>query len=607
MGVAAALGQVLPEAAYTPVTANKTTGVLRTPSNFWDANADSIAAATSGTLALNTLSNVESATGRAALDLTDLPDNSTTPPPAGTYLETGGPEGSRKIPATAAGIGAAAVGTLQDVLSSLNLSCYGDSFVEGYGNAPLPQQLAFFSGYGYFNGGIGGQTSSQVKDRLLADAARRGWATVIWCGRNNYGDAAAVKADIAAMVAALGHDRYLILGILPKSDVPSEQVGGVGHNAILALNADLAAAYGPRFFDVLSWLRGGALADVGITPTAQDLIDITAGQVPGSLRYDSLHLNSAGYRTVARKIVSDFWGVLAGESRSAVTVSLLPRALAQTGLFGASRADSYETRNTRRGWEAGESITTGVGNTLDGFRAGRSLENGNNNTIRGDRAGENLKSGSGNDVSGSGAMRVAVSASSNTVRGTNALGGGLFSGLECDVSGLSAGYNATTASYSTWHGAYAAYSATTASYSVALGYYSAYGVTTANNWTAVGVGAMQESNGSGVTAVGRNAGRKAGNGGVYLGDSAGRWETGTNRLIVDNQARADEAAGRAHSLIYGQFGTGAADSAQYLTINGRFAAVIPTYASDAAADADSALQSGQLYRISGARAVYQKP
>lgn len=52
----------------------------------------------------------DSAARRALSPITSLPDNTTTPPVAGTYLETGGPEGSRKIPATAAGLGAASLG-----------------------------------------------------------------------------------------------------------------------------------------------------------------------------------------------------------------------------------------------------------------------------------------------------------------------------------------------------------------------------------------------------------------------------------------------------------------------------------------------------------------
>lgn len=43
-----------------------------------------------------------------------------------------------------------------------------------------------------------------------------------------------------------------------------------------------------------------------------------------------------------------------------------------------------------------------------------------------------------------------------------------------------------------------------------------------------------------------------------------------------------------------------------VTATGKISASIPSYANDAAADADATLLTGQLYRITGSRAVYQK-
>ena len=60
----------------------------------------------------------------APVTILDLPDQPTTPPPAGTYFETGGPEGSRRIPATPAAIGAA---TPADILR-LIYQPYVDAF-----------------------------------------------------------------------------------------------------------------------------------------------------------------------------------------------------------------------------------------------------------------------------------------------------------------------------------------------------------------------------------------------------------------------------------------------------------------------------------------------
>ena len=53
---------------------------------------------------------------------------------------------------------------------------------------------------------------------------------------------------------------------------------------------------------------------------------------------------------------------------------------------------------------------------------------------------------------------------------------------------------------------------------------------------------------------------------VALGSEAGYYETGSNKLFIDNARRASEADGRLKALIYGVFAVAPAN--QYLTING---------------------------------------
>ncbi|WP_196259686.1 SGNH/GDSL hydrolase family protein [Pelagibacterium limicola] len=115
---------------------------------------------------------------------------------------------------------------------------------------------------------------------------------LIWAGRNNSGNPAAVKADIAAMIAHLGHGRYLVGAILNGG---TEITGTSAHAAITALNAELAALYGARFVDLRA-----ALIAAG-DPTA-DAADIANDVMPASLRSDHIHLNDAGYGVVAEAI-----------------------------------------------------------------------------------------------------------------------------------------------------------------------------------------------------------------------------------------------------------------------------------------------------------------
>lgn len=142
------------------------------------------------------------------------------------------------------------------------------------------------------NMGAGSETSTQIRTRFMADATLRRRTAWLWAGRNNYGDPATVKADIAAMIAALPHDRYLVGSILNGNYLPGEGLGGSNYSTITGLNAGLAALYGPRFVDIRGALINAAdpVADAG---------DVLADIVPASLRTDNIHLNDAGYAVVA--------------------------------------------------------------------------------------------------------------------------------------------------------------------------------------------------------------------------------------------------------------------------------------------------------------------
>lgn len=121
----------------------------------------------------------------------------------------------------------------------------------------------------------------------------------LWLGRNDAQSGYTVEGDIAAAVASLGHNRYLIGAILTGAgDSPA------GIAEIQARNAALVATYGSRFVDVYAALRA---ANNG---SANDLADLAAGYIPRSLRSDGIHLNDAGYAVVAAtfKAANDVMG-----------------------------------------------------------------------------------------------------------------------------------------------------------------------------------------------------------------------------------------------------------------------------------------------------------
>lgn len=86
--------------------------------------------------------------------------------------------------------------------------------------------------------------------------------------------------------------------------------------------------------------------------------------------------------------------------------------------------------------------------------------------------------------------------------------------------------------------------------------------------TAVGYTALLQATSNDNTAIGSNALRSvvAATGNVALGLKAGYYETGSNKLFIDNAQRASEADGRLKALVYGIFD--AATANQFFTVNG---------------------------------------
>ena len=125
-------------------------------------------------------------------------------------------------------------------------------------------------------------------------AATRDQVNIIWSGRNNYTDESQVLADIAAMVAYLNNDNYLVLSILNGS---GEGSGTAAYQAIADLNTKLSQTYGDKYLDVRE-----ALVKSYSSASAQDQSDYADDIVPTSLRADAIHLNNKGYGIAATTV-----------------------------------------------------------------------------------------------------------------------------------------------------------------------------------------------------------------------------------------------------------------------------------------------------------------
>jgi lysophospholipase L1-like esterase len=178
------------------------------------------------------------------------------------------------------------------------ISAWGDSMTGGARDLwgqNWPDQLSMLTGRTVFNGGIGGETSSQILVRLTADTLHRVGPVILWMGRNNLHDSAQVQADIATAVASVEghHQPYLVLAIT-NGDFQGENAGAADYELIVRLDRALATQYSGHFVDVRHLLL--AHADLA---NSQDVIDRTHDVPPSSLRADALHLNMAGYRVLA--------------------------------------------------------------------------------------------------------------------------------------------------------------------------------------------------------------------------------------------------------------------------------------------------------------------
>jgi hypothetical protein len=146
----------------------------------------------------------------------------------------------------------------------------------------------------------GGTTACPANTPFVPDLPYRTRVNLIQIGRNDVGNLQDIQDRIAAIVATLGHTRYLVIGVSNASTEPS---GSAGHTNVTNLNAALASIYGPRFVDIREYAINEGLAAAGITPTAQDLTDIGNDVPPGSLRDDNLHPNGDWLELIAGQCV----------------------------------------------------------------------------------------------------------------------------------------------------------------------------------------------------------------------------------------------------------------------------------------------------------------
>lgn len=176
---------------------------------------------------------------------------------------------------------------------SLNIAVWGDSLTDLY-------QWNLSRLYGtkrqVFNGGVPGETSQQIRQRMVADRAHAHWICVFWYGHNNFVKAE-VNPDIVRSVAALapGNHRFIVMPML--SWATDGRKGSPMYDQVVRAGAELGALYPHNYLDIRAHLLRSYDRN-----SAQDMQDVQSGITPSSLRFDAIHLNTAGCNTVAARV-----------------------------------------------------------------------------------------------------------------------------------------------------------------------------------------------------------------------------------------------------------------------------------------------------------------
>lgn len=235
-----------------------------------------------------------------------------------------------------------------DVENLTNIAMWGDSLT-----AAVYDNVDSISGVAVYNGGVGGETSSQIMTRFNADSTKRTHMNIIWIGRNddwsNSSTPTSLKSRVASAIETLtsagNSGRYLVIGVT-ISAVSGEYIGQLNGDRIRTYNSEMAALYGSKFLDLNTvWVNA---YDSG---TPQDVIDFGNGVPPSSLRSDTVHPNSAGETFLAQQIVNVWFTSFAGGNEVYLSAAFLPYYLKNA---------SFKFASTRGSFSVGTTLTVGT-------------------------------------------------------------------------------------------------------------------------------------------------------------------------------------------------------------------------------------------------------
>jgi hypothetical protein len=218
------------------------------------------------------------------------------------------------------------------------------------------------------------------------------------------------------------------------------------------------------------------------------------------------------------------------------------------GIDAGLNDDGTDNRNVGVGYQALASNATGLRNTANGYQSLYSNITGVRNTANGYQSLFFNFSGVNNTANGYQSLYPNTTGYSNTANGSFSLYSNT-TGNRNTANGTASLYSNTTGVLNNANGFQSLRYNTTGVLNNANGSYSLYSNTTGNHNTALG-------NSAGYINI-------FGDANVFLGNESGYFETGSNKLYIeDTNADADNA------LIYGEFGTDNTTTGNILRING---------------------------------------
>lgn len=139
-------------------------------------------------------------------------------------------------------------------------------------------------------------TITGYNDKLLAETPVKfsgcdikSKITVIFVGQN--GPVLAERLSIIDSMISKINDKYIIMGL------------SSGNSASRAdEEAQMLNKYGVHYFNTRHMLSKYGMNIMNLTPTNSDTIEMNNGEVPSSLRSDSIHLNANGYTALGKMI-----------------------------------------------------------------------------------------------------------------------------------------------------------------------------------------------------------------------------------------------------------------------------------------------------------------